>query len=324
MDPAVPLIGHAPQRAQLESDIETGNVTHAYLFAGPPSVGKFTLAKEFGIRLLQRAAPEDRRDDVAVRARKLIHPDFLVMDKLWMEEKQEDWDELAKFSNVPQRHRGKSPKIMKTDVISIDDVRALQERLYDTGETPVRVCCIRSVERMRDEAANAFLKILEEPPPGRVFLLTAASAERLLPTILSRTRILRFGAVPLPQIAQLLGDIPEDDRAFLLHVCRGAPGVALRLLRDPDLLRAERQLHTSAIAFWNERSLHRRLRTLAPLHERGEEADRLLFHLWLALRGHPRAGTRAFEPLARLTRDLQTNAHRQLLAQRFGMDVSGS
>lgn len=315
------IIGHASQRAQLASDLGTGNVSHAYLFAGPAHVGKFTLAKRFATDLLLRAAPPDRRADAEERIAKLIHPDILVLDKLWMEEVQEDWDELAKFSNVPQMHRSKAPKA-KTDVIGIDDVRAIQDRLQETGEGAVRVCLIRSVERMRDEAANALLKILEEPPPGRVFLLTTQSLTGLLPTIISRARVLKFAAVPLKQISALLKDASEDDRAFILHVCRGAPGTALALRRDPDLLRIEKQAHAQSVAFWAGRSVHDRLKILAPLHERGADAERLLFHLHLALRESGTATPARYEPLAQLTKDLQTNAHRQLMAQRFALTIA--
>lgn len=315
------ILGHDPQRAQLASDLQSSNVAHAYLFAGPAHVGKFTLAKRFAADLVLGAAPPDRREDAQARIDRMIHPDVLVLDKLWMEEVQEDWEEIAKFSNVPQGHRAKAPKA-KTDVIGIDDVRAIQDRLQETGEGPVRVCLIRSVERMRDEAANALLKILEEPPPGRVFLLTTQSLTGILPTIISRSRVLQFGAVPLKDIAALLKGASEDDKAFILHVCRGAPGTALALLNDPDLLRIEQQAHAQSVAFWAKRSAHERLKILAPLHERGPDAERLLFHLHLALRQSGAATPSRYGPLARLVRDLQTNAHRQLVAQRFALDVA--
>ncbi len=318
-----PIIGHASELARLERDRTAGNVSHAYLFAGPKGVGKFTMAKHFGLQLLADAAPAEKRDDIVRRATHLIHPDFLVLDKLWIEEKMEDWDELAKYSNVPQVHRSKSPKVMRTDMISIDDVRAIQDRLQETGEGAVRACLIRSVERMRDEAANALLKMLEEPPPGRVFLFTTQALSRLLPTILSRVRLITFHPVAPKLIDAALQElkIDEEDRRFLVHASQGSPGKALALARDPELLRAEKTLFASALAFWESPSPSDRLAALTPLHERGEEAERLLFHLALALRQHSPRDPARLSAYLRLIANLSTNAHRQLIVQRFALSL---
>lgn len=314
-----PLIGHAPQIAQLERDLETGNLAHAYLFVGPPRTGKFTVAKWFAKRIMTQHAASDTRQSIEQQIDRLIHPDVLVLDTLWMEEVNDDWDEIARHSNVPQQHRAKAK--VKTDVIGIEDVRVIQERLYETGLSSHRVCMIRDIERMRDEAANAFLKTIEEPPPGRVFLFTAESEAGVIPTIASRCRIVHFSRVGDREIVGMLTDLEPDESRFIVHIAQGAPGLATELHDDPDRLREEKQIHQQARSVWTARNLAGRLESLKPLSERGPDAERFLRHLALTLRESPE-GTREQErALMQLVRDLETNAHRQLMVQRFALEI---
>lgn len=313
------IVGHRKQLLQLTQDLTQKNLTHAYLFAGPRFVGKTMVAKWFAGELLTEGMPPADREETFRQMDRLIHPDFLVLDQLWMEGRNEDWDELAQSSNIPQQHRAKAG--LKTDVISIDDVREIQDRLIETGTLPRRVCLIRGVDRMQDAAANAFLKMLEEPPPGRFFLLTTESRANVLPTILSRTRLVRFDRVGNREVQTLLKGQPEEDVSFILHVAQGAPGVARRLAQDPDRLRLEKIAHTQAAAFWGASGLLQRIKCLAPLLERGEEADRFLFHLALGLRERPDYRPAQEHLLRELLRDLATNAYRPLVVQRFAMSA---
>ena len=314
------IIGHARQIAELETDLADSHTAHAYLFAGPANIGKTTVAHWFARELLLRDLSDEARGAAEAEIDRLLHPDFLVLDDLWIEEVREDWDVIARTSNISQQHRSKAPGIMKTDVIGIDDVRVIQQRLYETGHGAVRICLIRGVERMRDEAANAFLKILEEPPPGRVFLLTTDAMSSLLPTTISRTRVFHFQPVAEPQMSPLLRDLPEEEKHFLLHLAQGAPGILKSFIDNPDRLREERLLHSKALSFWKSTSPGERLKLLSALSKRGQEADRFLFHLALTLREHElsRASEQAF---SRLLQGLETNAHRGLLTEQFAMAI---
>ncbi len=306
------IIGHTSQLQQLQSDRESENVSHAYLFSGPRHLGKFSVALNFARDLLEA-------EDSAIE--RLLHPDLLVLDQLWMEGECEDWDTIAKSSNVQQEHRKK--KATKTDTISIDDIRILQERLFETGTGTYRCCLIRSIERMNDPAANAFLKILEEPPEGLVFLLTTEAQSTLLPTIISRTRVMPFLRISNTEIMKMLQDASEDDRAFIYRIAEGAPGMVMRLVEDPELLREQRTVHTTAQSFWRAQSLRERLQILSPLSKRGKEADALLLHLGLALRQQsPALRKHHTDSYVRFVFNLSTNAHRQLMAQDFALQIS--
>ncbi len=321
MPKIVDIVGHLLQQEQLQNDIECKNVSHAYLFSGPAHIGKRSLALRFAYDLLSQNVPESQRDAVKASIENLTHPDLLVLDALWMADTQDDWDEIAKYSNVPQAHRKK--KNVKTNVIGIDEVRVLQERLHETGTGTYRCCIITSVERMHSEAANAFLKLLEEPPEGLVFLLTAQAQSSLLPTITSRARNVLMRHVPMTDMQSLLDGVDEDDKAFISHIARGAPGMVIALRDDPDTLRIHKTVHMEAQSFWNTTSASKRMNMLKPMHKRSPEADQLLLHLGLSLR---EAGSsmqpNAVQAYQQFARGLQTNAHRQLLAQRFALDAS--
>ncbi len=314
------LIGHRHQRDSLLRDLASDNLAHAYLFSGPRHVGKFAVAHWLAREALTRDLPPEERPAALHQLERLIHSDLLVLDQLWMDGICDDWDVIAKTSNVPQEHRSKREPPMKTDTISIDDVRAIQERFLSTGSSPRRFCLIRSVERMQDEAANALLKILEEPPPGRTFILTTQQIETLLPTVVSRCRILHFSPLPHRELLPLLQDEPQDEQGFLLHLSQGAPGLVKSLLADPDARRDARVLHTTARAFFNEKTLTGRLKILEPLAKRGPQGEALLHHLHLGLREiDPGQRERAAGALLEFTRDLETNTHRGLLCTRFAL-----
>lgn len=316
------FIGHGAILRSLTDDIASRNIAHAYLFSGPLRVGKMAVAKWFSQQILTQGMASEERAIQASLIDRLLHPDLLVLDRLWIEGESEDWYEIAKYSNVPQEHRSKGEHIMRTDSIGIDDVRVLQERFTKTASGTFRVCIIHSVERMHDEASNALLKILEEPPPHRVFILTTSAEDTLPPTIPSRCRLLRFFRVPEAAMRPLVAMLPPDEAGFLLHLAQGAPGVLKSLLLDPELLRAEQTGHAAALGFWTADRLSARIAALEPLHKRGSAADQFLMHLALTLREVDVRYRLAWgEAYLELQRGLSTNAHRFLIANRFAYAV---
>lgn len=321
--PTIPdqIIGHTQVQGQLLSDIAHGNISHAYLFIGPPHLGKSTVARWFMWRILADGKPSEELRSIKDSVERLIHPDLLSLDALWVKDVQEDWSIIGQSSNVSQQHRAKANPAPKTDTIGIDDVRLLQGRLFETGSSSHLCCFIRSIERMQAPAATAFLKILEEPPPRVVFILTAESEHALLPTIVSRARLLRFHPLPQSELRSLLKAGGGDDEAFALHLAQGAPGAFMRLIDDPDALRAKRQLHSEAKRFWQARSLLEHLSCIMPYADAKKDIDELLWHLGLTLREFPEDAKRPamMHAYMQLLSGLRTNAHRGLLLERFAL-----
>ena len=208
------IVGHQTQLAQLTAEHSQNQLSHAYLFAGPAAVGKFTTARWFAEQLLGEAVT-------------LTNPDVHILDKLWIDTQQDNWEEIADSSNVPQQHRAKKPTA-KTDTITLEDIHALQQQLNKSPIGKYRICIIKNVERLNTSAANALLKTIEEPPSKLMFILTTSAADRLLKTIISRCRIVQFGKVLDNDMEPLLKEVESSHHQFVKDIANGAPGAQQR------------------------------------------------------------------------------------------------
>ena len=210
------LIGHQWAANLLQEHIRRGAVRHAYLFTGPEGVGRRTLALRFAQALVCEhplAAGEACGQCRACRqVAQQTYPDLHVVQRA------ED-----------------------ATVIKVEQIRALERTLALTPRGPYRIALLRNFEDAHASAANALLKTLEEPPGKVVLLLTAESAESLLPTVVSRCEVLRLRAVPTDTLSTALQTrhgLPAERADFLAHLSGGRPGYALRLHQNPDLLAA--------------------------------------------------------------------------------------
>ena len=207
-----PVRGNCTAQAAFAGAVASGALHHAWLLAGPQGVGKASFARAAAIDLLAQAA----RDDGAMRTRALIeagsHPDFRLLERLPKDGKAEG--DLARS-------------------ITIAQVRSLQPLFATTPSlSPRRVVLIDAVDDLERAGANALLKNLEEPPAGTIFLLISHAAGRLLPTIRSRCRLLRFEPLDMADMRAVLADnLPEagpDELDALVRAGAGSPGRALR------------------------------------------------------------------------------------------------
>lgn len=212
------LIGHAHEIAAFIDAMGSGKLHHAWLLTGPQGVGKGRFAEAAALRLLAEAAgPAPAESGLTVSPEHPIarlieagsHPDFRRLQRL----PNERTGDLAR--NIP-----------------IAQVRALQSLFVTTPSlSPRRVIVIDAIDDLERASANALLKNLEEPPADTVFLLVSHAPGRLLPTIRSRCRVLRFGPLSTDDMAIVLrAELPEADEgeiAALVKAGEGAPGRAL-------------------------------------------------------------------------------------------------
>ncbi len=129
--------------------------------------------------------------------------------------------------------------------IPIDDIRELKRRLsFAPAGGAWRAAIINEAQNLSQEAADAFLKVLEEPGPNTVILLIASSPEFLPPTVVSRAQPLRFSLVSDNLMAKFLsGKVQnEKERKELLVLSSGRPGILKKLLEDPDYLKNSRRV----------------------------------------------------------------------------------
>lgn len=202
----------------LRAAADSGRLHHAWLLTGPEGIGKASFALAAATRLLAEAAgppvslpgletPETHPVSHYIRAGS--HPDLRILTRL-TKDRSED---LARS-------------------ISIDQVRSLQSLFATTPSlSPRRIVIIDAIDDLERPAANALLKSLEEPPAGTLFFLVSHAPGRLLPTIRSRCRQLRFAPLDERQmLTALLAALPEEPRDeidALIRSGQGSPGKAL-------------------------------------------------------------------------------------------------
>ncbi|MHC4415198.1 MAG: DNA polymerase III subunit [Planctomycetota bacterium] len=222
------ILGQSRAIETLNAALRSGRLHHAWIFAGPRGVGKFTTAVELAKILLD----PDPTPDPQGRTVRLIeagtHPDLHVIQK-----------ELALYSEDPTL-RGKKLLNIPIDVLRENMIGGhVRERYYEPSvfKTPLlghgKVFIIDEAELLahgRNESQNALLKTLEEPPPRTYIFLVANRPQRLLPTIHSRCRHVQFSPLDAEAMAAWFEraalDVGEQERVWIERFCQGSPGLA--------------------------------------------------------------------------------------------------
>jgi DNA polymerase-3 subunit delta' len=223
------LVGHDAAEQTLLRLYRARRLPHAILFAGPRGIGKATLAFRFARFLLAQAeagiaepnllgadAAEtslsvDPENGVFRRVAAGAHADLLTVERAW----------------DPRRRR------LRGEIV-VEDAREIAAFFRLTAaEEGWRIVIIDGADEMNRNAANALLKILEEPPARALLLLVSHSPGRLLPTIRSRCRRMMLAPLPSAQAAELLRryrpQLAVSDAATLARLSEGSVGRALEL-----------------------------------------------------------------------------------------------
>ena len=198
------------------SAMDSGRMHHAWLLTGPRGLGKGGFARTAARELV--AEPGVPQPDVGV------HPDIIVLAPL-----PENEEEAKK------RDEGKPFRTKRN--IAIDQIRGMQQRLITRPTLGARrAIVIDPADDMEKGAVNALLKSLEEPPIGTFFLLVTHQPGRLVATVRSRCRVLRFPPLTEGELGQVLGrERPEadtDTHAGAIAAAQGSPGAALAFVNQ--------------------------------------------------------------------------------------------
>ncbi len=275
------IFGQEAAEAEFLDAFASGRLHHGWLLTGAEGVGKATLAWRIARFLLANQTPAedglfgappppasldvDPEHPVARRLRALSEPGLFLLrrgpndkgDRLAQEIRVSEVRKLANFFGLSAADGGR------------------------------RVVIVDAADELNTQAANALLKMLEEPPARTVMLLVAHQPSRLLPTIRSRCRMLRLSPLGAPDMARALGQagiVPEGDPAALAELAGGSVGAAVRLASLDGLA-----LYADWVALMESLprlDRPRALRLAERVAARGAEARRdlmfSLIHLFLA------------------------------------------
>jgi DNA polymerase III subunit delta' len=227
----VNILGHDAQITAFIAELGGARLHHGWLFTGPQGIGKASIAQALAKRALSVAAgPPIIRDGLYVPddhpIGKLVdahsHPDLVFLERLPKDPKSVRDLDRRDWPNDLERARS----------ITVDQVRALGSVFaLKPSFSNRRIVIVDSIDDMERAGANALLKSLEEPPAGTIFLLVSHAPGRLLPTIRSRCRTLRFDPLNENAMRQVVSDhLPnadENEIAALITAGAGSPGRAL-------------------------------------------------------------------------------------------------
>lgn len=209
---ATRVIGQDAAAAAFLQAAQGDRLHHAWLLTGPRGVGKATLAWAIARWLLAEIGRADLAVDPdtpeARRIAALSEPRLALIRRPW--------------DDKTGRLRAE---------ITVDEIRKLLSFFHlSAAEGGRRVAIIDAADDMNIPAANALLKVLEEPPSDALILLIAHQPARLLPTIRSRCRTLRLSPLPARQMSAILSDMGlNEDAEALSALSDGSVGEALRL-----------------------------------------------------------------------------------------------
>jgi len=201
--------GNNKTKKILEQVVKKNNPASCYLFVGMPQIGKATAAKEFALAL-----------------------------------NCENQNQIPCFKclSCHQIYNEESADIIflrGEESLKIEEIRELKRMLnLKNHYLRYKIAFLENAERLTEEAANALLKILEEPPGKTVFILTVSSIKKILPTIVSRSQIIKMQPLSLKAIEDYLFEKTKDKTLseYLALISGGRPGVALGLLENSELL----------------------------------------------------------------------------------------
>lgn len=226
------IIGHAALKAKLIGNIREGRVPHAQFFLGPRGSGTLPLALGYAQYLLcqqQGGADSCGTCQSCQMVQKLAHPDLHLTFPIFLNEKQKTCDIfITEWREAVQKEpylddelwraklEGENKQLRMGVDIAAEITRKLSLKAYQGGW---KVMLIWLPELMDAAAANKLLKILEEPEPMTAFLLVGHANERILPTILSRTQLVKVPAMDPGETAEALREryaelSVEDTRAI--------------------------------------------------------------------------------------------------------------
>lgn len=242
------VIGQHRVKKMLRSAIRTGRIAHAYLFWGESGIGKDALAIAFAKTLLceQNSDEPCNACSSCHKVDILQHPNVkLIFPLPGSDGEKNDDDESFPDDNVEEIKKQIARKagnlyvhinIPKAKFIRIQSIREIKkEASLTSAEKGRKIFIVFDAEKMNDAAANAFLKILEEPLEGTHFLLVTSRKDAMKQTIISRCQQVQCSMLNDKEIVESLIErehVERERATYIARLANGSYGRALQLLTD--------------------------------------------------------------------------------------------
>lgn len=209
------VIGQKRAVDVLRSALSGQRVHHAWIFTGPPGVGKFTAACGFAAELLADRGANKQATTEQLRSG--AHPDLHVIVK-----------EMAEQSRKDTVRKSKQTAIAKEVADEFLIEPAARSRVVESDSPAAKVFIVDEAELLNHFSQNAVLKLLEEPPAGTVIILVTTDEHRLLATVRSRCQRVAFSPLDTTALQVWLStcglELDGTERDWLLAYAGGAPG----------------------------------------------------------------------------------------------------
>ena len=294
------FIGNEKIVAALTRNLERGHLNHAYIFSGPESVGKFTLAKMFALSAIAKGSLSLDID--------LVNKDALL-------------DLILVKPEITEKN-----KVFKQRDISIESIREAKLSLsLFPYSGKYKVLIVDDAHRLNVAAQNGLLKIMEEPNATTIIILVTHELNSILPTIVSRCQTINFTLVGDNEMLKAFNDTVSVSLAM------GRPGLAVELGQDTEkkifMTETEKQFDTMLAGSLNERFV------LADEYSKDipKTLERMNIWIWLLRKNSQEkedAGTSQLADFAKIERIQKaanvlkkTNANSKLILETLFMDM---
>ncbi|MEZ5759264.1 MAG: DNA polymerase III subunit delta' [Emcibacteraceae bacterium] len=232
------LNGHEGAEGLFLDAFNAGKIHHAWMITGPKGIGKATLAYKMARFLLNNPPKEDEGPGLFGDVLEKVALSSLNTN---LESRENSLISAGSHADLLVIERTEDPKTGKLrNNILVDDVRRINDFFHKTSTAGGwRVAIVDTADEMNRNAANAILKILEEPPSNSILIILAHAPGRLLPTIKSRCRMLPLKPLKSETVKEILQNkFPAMDEHIIdgyVALTNGSPGKAISLINHDGL-----------------------------------------------------------------------------------------
>ncbi len=246
------VIGQQAIKKRLIDGVNENRISHALLFSGSEGVGKLTMAIAYAqfINCPNRTETDSCGTCPSCKKfQKLIHPDlhfvFPVVKTPKFKEPVSDnyialWRErvlLNPYFNLNMWYKAIDVENSQGNIYVHESSEIIRKLNLKTFESEYKIMIIWMAERMNIQCANKLLKMIEEPPPKTLFVLITENEEQILPTIRSRTQLIKFPVIEKEPMAEAIAQMPQSEGKnieSIAHMAKGNFITALDLLQPNE------------------------------------------------------------------------------------------